>query len=254
VNPTDPSRAPLAYKNEAFLDSDDARPLRILAEYLQPLYAFQREKICGTVVFFGSARLDPGGPLGHYYEAARELARLVTRWSMDLSSEVCHCVVCTGGGGGIMEAANRGAVDAGGKSIGLNIGLPHEQRPNRYISPGLAFEFHYFFMRKLWFAHLARALVVFPGGFGTLDELTELLTLMQTEKIARRIPILLYGSAYWNEVINFEALVRHGMIDRQDLALFRFADDPATALALLQSGMAPATETETPAIAHSRRP
>ena len=254
MNPTDPSRAPLAYKNEAFLDSDDARPLRILAEYLQPLYAFQREKICGTVVFFGSARLDPGGPLGHYYEAARELARLVTRWSMDLSSEVCHCVVCTGGGGGIMEAANRGAVDAGGKSIGLNIGLPHEQRPNRYISPGLAFEFHYFFMRKLWFAHLARALVVFPGGFGTLDELTELLTLMQTEKIARRIPILLYGSAYWNEVINFEALVRHGMIDRQDLALFRSADDPATALALLQSGMAPATETETPAIAHSRTP
>ena len=254
MNPTGIPRAPLAYKNEAFLDSDDARPLRILAEYLQPLYAFQREKICGTVVFFGSARLDPGGPLGHYYEAARELARLVTRWSMDLSSEVCHCVVCTGGGGGIMEAANRGAVDAGGKSIGLNIGLPHEQRPNRYISPGLAFEFHYFFMRKLWFAHLARALVVFPGGFGTLDELTELLTLMQTEKIARRIPILLYGSAYWNEVINFEALVRHGMIDRQDLALFRFADDPATALALLQSGMAPATETETPAIAHSRTP
>jgi len=252
VNPTDPSRAPLAYKNEAFLDSDDARPLRILAEYLQPLYAFQREKICGTVVFFVSARLDPGGPLGHYYEAARELARLVTRWSMDLSSEVCHCVVCTGGGGGIMEAANRGAVDAGGKSIGLNIGLPHEQRPNRYISPGLAFEFHYFFMRKLWFAHLARALVVFPGGFGTLDELTELLTLMQTEKIARRIPILLYGSAYWNEVINFEALVRHGMIDRADLALFRFADDPATALALLQSVIPPVTETATPAIAHSR--
>jgi uncharacterized protein (TIGR00730 family) len=205
-------------------------------------------------VFFGSARLDPGGPLGYYYDAARELARLVTQWSMELSSEVCHCVVCTGGGGGIMEAANRGAVDAGGKSIGLNIGLPHEQRPNRYISPGLAFEFHYFFMRKLWFAHLARALVVFPGGFGTLDELMELLTLMQTEKIARRIPILLYGSTYWNEVINFEALVRHGMIDRQDLALFRFADDPATALAQLQSGMAPTTETETPAIAHSRTP
>ncbi len=142
-----------------------------------------------------------------------------------------------------MEAANRGAADAGGKSIGLNIGLPHEQRPNDYISPGLAFEFHYFFMRKLWFAHLARALVVFPGGFGTLDELMEILTLMQTEKIDRRIPVILYGSAYWNEVINFEALVRHGMIERQDLALFRFADDPASALALLQSGMAPPTET-----------
>jgi len=244
--------APLAYKNESFLDSDDARALRILAEYLQPLHSFQREKICGTVVFFGSARLSPGGPLGSYYDAARELARLVTRWSMELSAEVCHCVVCTGGGGGIMEAANRGAADAGGKSIGLNIGLPHEQRPNDHISTGLAFEFHYFFMRKLWFAHLARALVVFPGGFGALDELMEILTLMQTEKIDRRIPVILYGSSYWNEVINFEALIRHGMIERQDLTLFRFADDPATALALLQAGMAPPTETQTPAIAHSR--
>ena len=252
MNPTETPRAPLAYKNEAFVDSDDARPLRILAEYLQPLYAFQRESICGTVVFFGSARLSASGPLGHYYDAARELARLVTQWSMELSSQVCHCVVCTGGGGGIMEAANRGAADAGGKSIGLNIGLPHEQRPNAYISTGLAFEFHYFFMRKLWFAHLARALVVFPGGFGTLDELMEILTLMQTEKIDRRIPVILYGSAYWNEVINFEALVRHGVIERHDLTLFRFADDPASAMAQLQSGMAPMTEAETPAIAHSR--
>ena len=153
-----------------------------------------------------------------------------------------------------MEAANRGAADAGGKTIGLNIGLPHEQRPNPYITPGLSFEFHYFFMRKLWFAHLARALVVFPGGFGTLDEMMEILTLMQTGKIDRRIPVILYGSAYWNEIIDFDALVRHGMIDREDLALFRFADDPATALALLQAGMTPATETKTPAIAHSRTP
>jgi uncharacterized protein (TIGR00730 family) len=247
-----PPHAPLAYKNESFLDSDDARPLRILAEYLQPLHAFAREKICGTVVFFGSARLQADGPLGQYYDAARELARLVTRWSMELSSQVCHCAVATGGGGGIMEAANRGAADAGGKSIGLNIGLPHEQQPNSYISAGLAFEFHYFFMRKLWFAHLARALVVFPGGFGTLDELMEVLTLMQTEKIDRRIPVVLYGSAYWNEVINFKALVRHGVIGRQDLQLFHFADDPATALSLLQSGMGPTLETDTPAIAHSR--
>jgi uncharacterized protein (TIGR00730 family) len=254
VKPAHDPGAPLAYKNETFLDSDDARPLRILAEYLQPLYAFQRERICGTIVFFGSARLRPEGPLGQYYDAARELARLVTLWSSTLSSTVCHGVVCTGGGGGIMEAANRGAADAGGKSIGLNIGLPHEQQPNPYISPGLTFEFHYFFMRKLWFAHLARGLVVFPGGFGTLDELTEILTLMQTGKVARRIPIVLYGSAYWNEVINFEALVRHGMIDRHDLALFRFADDPATALGLLQSGMEATTENETPAIAHSRTP
>jgi len=248
------STAPLAYKNESFLDSDDARPLRILAEYLQPLYAFQRERICGTIVFFGSARLSPDGPLANYYGAARELARLVTVWSMNLSSDLCHCVVCTGGGGGIMEAANRGAADAGGKSIGLNIGLPHEQRPNAYISSGLTFEFHYFFMRKLWFAHLARALVVFPGGFGTLDELTEILTLMQTGKIQRRIPVVLYGSAYWNDVINFEALVRHGMIDRTDLSLFRFADDPAAALALVQSAIVPPLETEAPAIAHSQTP
>ena len=245
-------RAPLAYKNEAFLDSEDARPLRILAEYLQPLYAFQREQICGTVVFFGSARLKQDGPLGRYYDEARELARLVTLWSMDLSSDVCHFVVCTGGGGGIMEAANRGAADANGLSIGLNIGLPHEQRPNAFITPDLSFEFHYFFMRKLWFAHLARALIVFPGGFGTLDELTEILTLMQTEKIQRRIPILLYGSAYWNEIIDFEALVRHGMIDRADLALFRFADDPAGALELLKAGMTEPVETKVPDIAHSK--
>ena len=247
-----PPRAPLAYKNEAFLDSEDARPLRILAEYLQPLYAFQRERVCGTIVFFGSARLQREGPLGRYYDEARELARLVTLWSQSLSPEVCHCVVCTGGGGGIMEAANRGAADAGGKSIGLNIGLPREQQPNPYITPGLAFEFHYFFMRKLWFAHLARALVIFPGGFGTLDELSEILTLMQTEKFDRWIPIVLYGSAYWKEVIDFEALVRHGMIDAKDLSLFRYADDPSAALALLQAEVPPAMERETPAIAHSR--
>jgi uncharacterized protein (TIGR00730 family) len=245
-------RAPLAYKNDTFLDSDDARPLRILAEYLQPLYAFQRERVCGTVVFFGSARLRPDSALGRYYVEARELARLVTQWSAGLSADVCHLVVCTGGGGGIMEAANRGAADAGGKSIGLNIGLPHEQRPNVYITPGLLFEFHYFFMRKLWFAHLARALVIFPGGFGTLDEMMEILTLMQTEKIERRIPVLLYGSEYWNEIVDFEALARHGMIDRDDLSLFRFADDPATALGLLQAAMEPPVEVEAPAIAHSR--
>jgi uncharacterized protein (TIGR00730 family) len=254
MNPSEIPRVPLAYKNDAFLDSDDARPLRILAEYLQPLYAFQRQRICGTVVFFGSARLRPDGPLGRYYDAARQLARLVTEWSNELSTDVCHCVVCTGGGGGIMEAANRGAADAGGKSIGLNIGLPHEQRPNAWISSGLSFEFHYFFMRKFWFAHLARALVVFPGGFGTLDELSEILTLTQTGKLARPIPVVLYGSDYWNEVINFEAFARHGMIDREDLALFRYADDPAAALALLQSAMTPPTETAVPAIAHSRTP
>jgi uncharacterized protein (TIGR00730 family) len=245
---------PLAYKNEQFLDSDDARPLRILAEYLQPMHAFRRERVCDTIVFFGSARLSQTGALGHYYDAARELARLVTLWSKDLPTHGHRYVVCSGGGGGIMEAANRGASEAGGKTIGLNIGLPHEQRPNPYITRELSFEFHYFFMRKLWFAHLARALVVFPGGFGTLDEMIEILTLMQTRKIDRRIPVVLYGSSYWNEIVNFDALVRHGMIDREDLALFQFADNPATALGLLQAGIAAELEEATPAIAHSRKP
>jgi uncharacterized protein (TIGR00730 family) len=245
----------LAYHDDAFLDSDDARPLRILAEYMEPMQAFERERVRDTVVFFGSARLAEDGPLGHYYAAARETARLLTAWSCSQSSDVCHCVVCTGGGGGIMEAANRGAADANGKSIGLNIGLPHEQRPNAFISPGLSFEFHYFFMRKLWFAHLARALVVFPGGFGTLDEMMEILTLMQTRKIARTIPVILYGSAYWKEIVDFEALVRHGMIEAADLDLFQWADEPAHAVELLQKGIAAEWDAaKTPAIAHSRTP
>ena len=250
-----PPRRPVAYRDAAFLDSDDARPLRILAEYLEPMQAFRREGICDTIVFFGSARLAPDGPLGRYYEAARELAALVTAWSKNLPSHAHRYVVCTGGGGGIMEAANRGASEAGGMTIGLNIGLPHEQQPNPWITRELLFEFHYFFMRKLWFAYMARALVAFPGGFGTLDELTEILTLMQTGKIDRRIPIVLYGSDYWNEIIDFEALVRHGMIDRDDLALFRFADDPATALRLLKEGIAAGLEEpQVPAIARSRKP
>ncbi|HSC99499.1 MAG TPA: TIGR00730 family Rossman fold protein [Casimicrobiaceae bacterium] len=251
----DRHRAALAYKNEKFLDSNDARPLRILAEYLQPLYAFEREQICGTVVFFGSARLREDGPLGRYYRDARELGRLVTLWSKELSSDICHCVVCTGGGGGIMEAANRGAMDANGKSIGLNIGLPHEQRPNAYITPSLSFEFHYFFMRKLWFAHLARALIVFPGGFGTLDEMFELLTLAQTGKLARRIPVVLYGRSYWNEIVDFDALARYGMIAPEDLALFTYADDPLTALGYVQREVPPCEEPpKTPDFAHSRKP
>ena len=195
----------LSYKDEAFLDSEDARPLRILAEYLDPLSTFRREHIQETIVFFGSARLAPDGPLGRYYEEARELARLVTAWSKGLASRRHRYIVCSGGGGGIMEAANRGASEAGGITVGLNIGLPHEQRPNPYITRGLCFEFHYFFMRKLWFAHLARALVVFPGGFGTLDELAEMLTLEQTRKLERRTPILLYGTSYWKEIVNFDA-------------------------------------------------
>jgi len=248
----DATRRPLAYKNEEFLDGGAGRPVRILAEYLQPLDAFRRERVCDTIVFFGSARLTPQGPLGRYYEEARELARLVTEWSESLPSPAHRYVICTGGGGGIMEAANRGASEAGGRTIGLNIGLPHEQRPNPYITPELSFEFHYFFMRKLWFAHMARALVVFPGGFGTLDELCEILTLTQTGKIERRIPTVLYGSAYWREILNFEALARYGVIDRADLDLFRYADDPRTALALLQAGISHEHEADMPAFAHSK--
>ena len=244
-------RTPLAYQNEEFLGSEEGRPLRILSEYLQPLHAFRRQRLHDTIVFFGSARLREDGPLGAYYAAARELARLVTEWSAALDAPAHRFVVCTGGGGGIMEAANRGAMEAGGRTVGLNIGLPHEQRPNSYITPGLSFEFHYFFMRKLWFAHLARAIVAFPGGFGTLDELFELLTLAQTGKLDRRMLIILYGSSYWNELLNFPALVRHGMIEERELALFSFVDTPTEALELLKQRLATGMDDSSPAVARS---
>jgi uncharacterized protein (TIGR00730 family) len=224
----------LSYHDPDFVDSEEARPLRILSEYLAPMRAFCEQEVHDTVVFFGSARAGEDGPLGHYVRDAKELARLVTMWSLSLSDDGHRLVVCSGGGGGIMEAANHGASLAGGRSIGLNIGLPHEQRPNPFITPELTFEFHYFFMRKLWFAHLAKAIVVFPGGFGTLDELFEILTLAQTHKLDRQIAVILYGSSYWKEILNFEALVRHGVIAREDLGLFSYADDPRAALDLLQ--------------------
>jgi uncharacterized protein (TIGR00730 family) len=242
----------LAYEDQAFLSSDDGRPLRILSEYLEPLHRFRLANVSDTIVFFGSARLSAEGPMGRYYQQARELARLLTAWSQSLASNSHRYVVCSGGGGGIMEAANRGAADAGGRSIGLNISLPHEQRPNPYATPELQFEFHYFFMRKLWFAHLARAMIAFPGGFGTLDELMEILTLAQTRKLERPIPVILYGRDYWSEIINFEALVRHGVISREDLGLFEFADDPATALRILQSRLEPKPTAAAPVFAHSR--
>jgi hypothetical protein len=241
--PIDSFRRPVAYREEAFLESPESRPLRILSEYLWPLAHFQDESIQDTVVFFGSARIHEEGPLSRYYHEARELARLVTEWSATLvqpaainnSSQPAHrFVICSGGGPGIMEAANRGASDAGGKTIGLNIGLPFEQRPNPYITPELSFEFHYFFMRKFWFAYLAKALVVFPGGFGTLDELTEILTLAQTKKLESKILIVLYGSDFWREILNFDALVKHGVISPEDMNLFEFADTPQAALAVLQ--------------------
>lgn len=252
MNTTGPDSHPLAYEDERFLSGDDGRPLRILAEYLEPLQRFRQANIHDTIVFFGSARLKSDGPLGRYYREARELARLLTLWSKNLSSHAHRYVICSGGGGGIMEAANRGAADAAGRSIGLNISLPHEQRPNPYITRDLSFEFHYFFMRKLWFTHLARALVVFPGGFGTLDELSEILTLAQTRKLDRPIPVILYGPAYWNEILNFDAMLRHGVIGPKDLELFEFADDPGTACALLQDKLQAQTDGGSPSFAHSR--
>ena len=242
----------LPYKDASFLESDEARPLRILSEYIGPLATFERENVSETIVFFGSARLTEDGPLGRYYSDARELSRLVSGWAQQSAGEQAAIVVCSGGG--IMEAANRGAKDAGGRTVGLNIGLPHEQRPNPYITPELSFEFRYFFMRKLWFAHLARAVVVFPGGFGTLDELSELLTLMQTEKLDRAVPIFLYGSEFWNEILNFPALVRHGVISEADLGLFQFVDTPQAAFdAIIASIEPPERSAACPNFAGSRQ-
>jgi uncharacterized protein (TIGR00730 family) len=251
-------RKPVAYLDQDFLNSPDARAIRLLAEYLEPLSIFRREKIRDTVVFFGSARVREEGPLAQYYRDARTLARLVTEWAAQFENNgTSRFVVCSGGGPGIMEAANRGASDAGGKTVGLNIGLPFEQFPNPYITPSLSFEFHYFFMRKLWFAYLAKALIVFPGGFGTLDEMMEVLTLTQTQKLAKKIAIVLYGSSYWKEVINFDALVKHGTIGAADLELFRYADDPASAFEMLKEHLTTYLQPETPetpAIAKSRNP
>jgi uncharacterized protein (TIGR00730 family) len=255
-NPTPPdaNRPPLAYHDREFLESDEGRPLRILSEYLQPLHAFRQQRVHDTIVFFGSARLREDGPMGSCYADARELARLITQWSQQLGSPAHRFLVCTGGGPGIMEAANRGAADAGGRTIGLNIGLPREQLPNPYISRGLSFEFHYFFMRKLWFAYLARAFVAFPGGFGTLDELFEILTLSQTGKLGRRVIVILHGSSYWNQIVNFPALVEHGMISAEDLALIHIVDTPAAALAILQRELGSEMAPSTPALAKSVTP
>ncbi len=250
-------RQPVPYLNEKFMNSPDARALRLLAEYLEPLAVMRREKVRDTVVFFGSARVKEDGPLGQYYKDARTLAQLVTEWAQQFIDGAYRFVVCSGGGPGIMEAANRGAADAKGKTIGLNIGLPFEQLPNPYITPELSFEFHYFFMRKFWFAYPAKALVVFPGGFGTMDEMFEILTLVQTQKLAKKITVLLYGSQYWKEILNFDALVKWGTISKEDLNLFQYADDPSTAFELLKEGLLAHAQTEsaeTPAISKSRNP
>ena len=241
-------RAPLAYQNDDFLDSPDGRLLRIISEYQEPLARFRRERIEDTVVFFGSARFRSREDLGAaltpateetsgYYEAARTLARMVSAWAMCLPGPRHRFVVTSGGGPGLMEAANRGAWEAGAKSIGLNIKLPFEQEPNRFVTPALNFEFHYFFMRKYWFAYLAKALVVFPGGFGTLDEMFEVLTLAQTNKMAKHITVILYGTDYWKSVLNFDLLVKKGAVAETDLSLIQFADTPADAFNLLRTGL-----------------
>lgn len=261
--------APLAYQNEPFLNSPDGRILRLLSEYSEPLSRFRREQIQDTVVFFGSARVqsrtsadtqlsdvrgngasvaaaqqaldmkraEAAVDMARYYEDSRRLAYLLTKWSAHIPARRHRFVVTTGGGPGIMEAANLGAHEAGGKTIGLNINLPFEQFPNPYITPSLNFEFHYFFMRKFWFAYLAKALVIFPGGFGTLDELFEILTLAQTEKLAKKIVVVIYGSEYWKKVINFEAMVDAGTISPQDLELFKMSDSPEESFEFLKESL-----------------
>ena len=253
-----------AYKNLSFLNSPDARLIRMLAEYQEPLSRFRRFGIADTIVFFGSARtrssdlvrkdlnkfkklsaqyrrknkrtlekLEGELEMARYYDDAVVLARKLTKWSRNLEKGQRRFIISTGGGGGIMEAANRGAKEARGLSVGLNISLPFEQEPNPYITPDLSFDFHYFFMRKFWFVYLAKGLIVFPGGFGTCDELFEVLTLIQTRKTRKPMPVVVYGSDYWNEIINFDALVKRGTIDAKDLKLIHFSDDPNEAFTYL---------------------
>jgi uncharacterized protein (TIGR00730 family) len=284
------SQQPLAYLSPEFLDSEEARPIRILSEYLEPLRRFKEQKIQDTVVFFGSARVDSRERAeralrtlrargvhdaketyereltktrkalewARYYEEARELARLLTTWSLTVQSDNHRFVVASGGGPGIMEAANRGAREAGGKTIGLNIRLPFEQGANPYITDGLHFEFHYFFMRKFWFAYLSKALVIFPGGFGTLDELFEILTLVQTDKLSKKIGVILYGREYWDQVLHLEPMAEWGAIAENDLELLHFADTPGDAFEQLRTHLtthhleSPGGEETAPGIAKTR--
>ncbi len=218
-----------AYEDLDFLRSAEARTIRVIAELLAPQYRLANHDIRDTIVFFGSARIpDPAraqdGPdnlarLASYYTDAQELARRLTEWSLQRPS-ASQFVVCSGGGPGIMEAANRGAQEAGGPTVGMGISIPCEPSTNTYVTPDLAFEFHYFFVRKFHFLYNAKALVFFPGGFGTIDEMMELLTLMQTQKVRKRMGVVLYGRGYWESVINFDAMVRHGVISAEDRDLF----------------------------------
>jgi uncharacterized protein (TIGR00730 family) len=227
-----------AYENAEFLKSPEARTLRILSEYVEPKARLDRLKVNTTVLFLGSARIDPQdkrSPLNRYYWEAEELAFRLARWAIPLRPQGKNFVICTGAGPGIMEAANRGAVRAGGKTIGMNISLPQEQAPNAYISPELSFAFHYFFMRKFFLVSRAKAVIAFPGGFGTLDEFFEVMTLIQTGKIDRReVVVLLYGEDYWKKVIDLQALVKAGTIAPQDASLFKMMSDPKAAFLYLK--------------------
>jgi len=264
-----PPKSSLDYLDEQFMKSTPARPLRILAEYIDPLTRLQHEGIADTIVMFGSARIqprtrararlertrraigrrrDPAARLrlrtardivemSRYYEDARRLAARITAWSLTLGERPRRFVICSGGGPGIMEAANRGATEAGGKTVGLGIELPHEQHLNPYISPSLGFTFHYFFMRKLWFAQIAKALIVFPGGFGTMDELWEMLTLMQTGKLGRHHLVLIYGRKYWDRVLDWSEMVRWGTIDKREYEVLQFADTVEEAFERVKAGL-----------------
>ncbi|HKV39050.1 MAG TPA: LOG family protein [Blastocatellia bacterium] len=256
----------LAYLDQQFLGSPDARVIRIISEYLEPSARLRRHGIHDTIVFFGSARsvspeqaasemervssTDPTDPnpeirsariraeyrlrLSRYYHDAVELARRITEWSKSLPGDR-HFIVCSGGGGGMMEAANRGASTANGKTLGLNIHLPHEQSVNRFVTHGLSFNFHYFFMRKFWFVYLAKALVAFPGGFGTVDELFEVLTLIQTKMPRKKMPVVLFGTEFWDEIINFQAMVNWGVVSPEDLNIFFKTDSVDDAFEYLKT-------------------
>jgi len=252
-----------AYENSEFLNSSDARIIRMLSEFIEPQTKFRKHKIIDTIVFFGSARLkskkeslaeynkfkvmNPKTPtfaenlrfaqrqveMSKYYEDAVELSRRLTDWSMNLGTHANRFIICTGGGPGIMEAANKGAKLAGGLSVGLNISIPFEQFVNKYVTRDLSFVFHYFFMRKFWFAYLAKCLVVFPGGFGTMDEMFEILTLLQTGKIKKKMLLIVYDERFWKKIINLDGLIEHGVINKEDIANLSFCNSVDQAFSLI---------------------